>query len=265
MSKPDKEKNQRLDELRAEIKRHDELYYRQTQPEISDQAYDQKKRELDNLQAELDPLGLFADTFQDDLKNAKPDVGDDRLDAFTSHRHLRPMLSLDNTYDEQEFFEFNQRLQRIFGTGELTYVVEPKIDGVAISLTYEDGKLTTATTRGNGIEGDIVTQNILHINGLPQVLPGPSLPELIEIRGEIFMSHEEFERINQERKKKSLPLYANPRNLAAGTVKLLDPKEARQRKLEIVLYGLGFCQPENHFNTLSEFHQALIDLSLIHI
>ena len=259
MPRSDKEKNQRLEELRAEIKRHDELYYRQAQPEISDQAYDQKKRELDNLQAELDPLGLFADTSQDDLKNAKPDVGDDRLDAFTSHRHLRPMLSLDNTYDEQEFFEFDQRLQRIFGTGDLTYVVEPKIDGVAISLTYENGKLTTATTRGNGVEGDIVTQNILHINGLPQVLPGSSLPELIEIRGEIFMSHEEFERINQEREKKSLPLYANPRNLAAGTVKLLDPKEARQRKLEIVLYGLGFCQPENHFNTLSQFHQALID------
>ena len=168
------------------------------------------------------------------------------------------MLSLDNTYDEQEFFEFDQRLQRIFGTGDLTYVVEPKIDGVAISLTYENGKLTTATTRGNGIEGDIVTQNILHINGLPQVLPGSSLPELIEIRGEIFMSHEEFERINQEREKKNLPLYANPRNLAAGTVKLLDPKEARQRKLEIVLYGLGFCRPENHFTTLSQFHQALI-------
>ncbi len=259
MSKSEKEKSQRLEELRAEIKRHDELYYRQAQPEISDQAYDQKKRELDNLQAELDPLGLFADTGQDDSKNAKPDVGDDRLDAFTSHRHLQPMLSLDNTYDEQEFFEFDQRLQRIFGTGDLTYVVEPKIDGVAISLTYEKGKLTTATTRGNGIEGDIVTQNILHINGLPQVLPGSSLPELIEIRGEIFMRHEEFERINQEREKKNLPLYANPRNLAAGTVKLLDPKEARQRKLEIVLYGLGFCRPENHFSTLSQFHQALID------
>jgi DNA ligase (NAD+) len=259
MSKSDKEKSQRLEELRAEIQRHDELYYRQAQPEISDQAYDQKKRELDNLRAELDPLGLFAATSHDDLKNAKPDVGDDRLDAFTSHRHLQPMLSLDNTYDEKEFFEFDQRLQRIFGIGDLTYVVEPKIDGVAISLTYENGKLITATTRGNGVEGDIVTQNILHIEGLPQVLPGSSFPELIEIRGEIFMSHQEFERINKEREKKNLPLYANPRNLAAGTIKLLDPKEARQRKLEIVLYGLGFCQPKNFFTFLSQFHQSLID------
>ena len=259
MSKSEKEKSQRLEELRAEIKHHDELYYRQAQPKISDQQYDQKKRELDNLQTELDPLGLFAATEQGEELDAKPDVGDDRLEAFTSHRHLQPMLSLDNTYDEKEFFEFDQRLQRIFGTGDLTYVVEPKIDGVAISLTYENGKLITATTRGNGVEGDIVTQNILHIEGLPQLLPGSSFPELIEIRGEIFMSHQEFERINQERKKKNLPLYANPRNLAAGTVKLLDPKEARLRQLEIVLYGLGFCQPQTFFTTLSQFHQSLID------
>ena len=259
MSKSEKEKSQRLEELRAEIKYHDELYYRQAQPEISDQAYDQKKRELDKLQAKLDPLGLFAATEQGEELDTKPDVGDDRLEAFTSHRHLQPMLSLDNTYDEKEFFEFDQRLQRIFGTGDLTYVVEPKIDGVAISLTYENGTLTTATTRGNGVEGDIVTQNILHIEGLPELLPGASFPELIEIRGEIFMSHQEFERINQEREKKNLPLYANPRNLAAGTVKLLDPKEARQRQLEIVLYGLGFCQPQTFFTTLSQFHQYLID------
>ena len=101
MSKSEKEKSQRLEELRAEIKYHDELYYRQAQPEISDQAYDQKKRELDKLQAELDPLGLFAATEQGEELDTKPDVGDDRLDAFTSHRHLQLMLSLDNTYDEK--------------------------------------------------------------------------------------------------------------------------------------------------------------------
>ena len=132
MSKSNQEKSQRLEELRAEIQHHDELYYRQAQPEISDQQYDQKKRELDNLQTELDPLGLFAATEQGEELDAKPDVGDDRLEAFTSHRHLQPMLSLDNTYDEKEFFEFDQRLQRIFGTGDLTYVVEPKIDGLSL-------------------------------------------------------------------------------------------------------------------------------------
>ncbi len=259
MSKSEKEKSQRLEELRAEIKRHDELYYRLAQPEISDQAYDQKKRELDNLRAELDPLGLFADTVLDDQSDRKLDVGDDRLESFSSHRHRQPMLSLDNTYDENEFFEFDQRLQRIFGTDHLAYVVEPKIDGIAISLTYERGRLITATTRGNGVEGDVVTRNILHIEGLPQILHGSSIPELIEIRGEIYMSHVEFERINKEREQKNLPQYANPRNLAAGTVKLLDPKEAKRRKLEIALYGLGACEPMNHFATLSEFHQALLE------
>jgi len=261
MSPPssEKEKSLRLEQLRAELKRHDELYYRQAQPEISDQAYDQKKRELDALEAELDPLGLFA---QSELngnqqQNLPPQVGDDRLESFSSHRHLQPMLSLDNTYDEEEFFEFDQRLQRLFGSEELSYVVEPKIDGVAISLTYEQGRLTTATTRGNGVEGDIVTQNLRHLDSLPQQLSGDNLPEIIEIRGEIYMSHQEFERINQEREKNGLPLYANPRNLAAGTVKLLDPKEARQRNLEIVLYGIGACQPQNHFASLSQFHQAL--------
>ncbi len=261
MSPPssEKEKSIRLEKLRAEIVRHDELYYRLSNPEISDQAYDQKKKELDGLQAELDPLGLFSLTNQSTDQPTSPQVGDDRLEAFSSHRHLQPMLSLDNTYDESEFFEFDQRLQRIFGTADLSYIVEPKIDGVAISLTYENGRLTTATTRGNGVEGDIVTQNILHISGLPEFLSGGQVPQLIEIRGEIYMSHEEFERINAEREKNNLPLYANPRNLAAGTVKLLDPKEAKQRKLEIVLYGMGACLPENRFLNLSQFHQALLE------
>ena len=230
MSSPnsEKEKSLRLKELQAEIKRHDELYYRLARPEISDQTYDQKKQELDSLQSELDPLGLFSEEQSQESPTGTPQVGDDRLDGFVSHRHLQSMLSLDNTYDREEFFEFDQRLQRIFGPTELCYVVEPKIDGVAISLTYENGKLVTATTRGNGVEGDIVTQNLQHIQELPKELSGSNIPEIMEIRGEIFMSHEEFERINKERKKEGLPLYANPRNLAAGTVKLLDPGEAKQ-------------------------------------
>ena len=109
MSKPEKKTPQRLEELRAEIRRHDELYYRHALPEISDQAYDQKKLELEKLEADLDPLGLFAETNQGKELDVNPDVGDDRLEAFTSHRHLQPMLSLDNTYDKEEFFEFDQR------------------------------------------------------------------------------------------------------------------------------------------------------------
>ena len=201
-SKTDKLKTQRLEELRAEVKRHDELYYRLAQPGISDQLYDEKKRELEKLEAEIDPLGLFSKSSEHSNEAPPSVVGDDRLESFSSHRHLKPMLSLDNTYDEEEFFEFDQRLRRIFETEKLSYVVEPKIDGVAISLTYKNGKLVTATTRGNGVEGDIVTQNLEHLEHLPHQLNGSNLPELIEIRGEIYMSHQEFERINQREGKR---------------------------------------------------------------
>ena len=167
------------------------------------------------------------------------------------------MLSLDNTYDQSEFFDFDKRLKRIFEQESLNYVVEPKIDGVAVSLTYKDGILLHAVTRGNGVQGDIITQNILHLNELPTSISSDGIPSFIEIRGEIFMEHQEFLRINQEREFAGEPLYANPRNLAAGTVKLLDPKEARRRKLKIVLYGLGACEPKTFFDTQTIFHESL--------
>ena len=129
------------------------------------------------------------------------------------------------------------------------FVTFNKIDGVAVSLTYKDGILQHAVTRGNGVQGDIITQNILHLDELPKSIASDDSPSFIEIRGEIFMEHQEFLRINQEREFAGEPLYANPRNLAAGTVKLLDPKEARRRKLKIVLYGLGACEPTNFFET----------------
>ncbi|MFP6900633.1 MAG: NAD-dependent DNA ligase LigA, partial [Opitutales bacterium] len=156
-----------------------------------------------------------------------------------------------------EFFDFDKRLRKLFDAKTLAYVVEPKIDGVAVSLTYLKGKLERAVTRGNGIEGDVVTQNLLQVEGLPLKLAGRQPPEVIEIRGEIYMTHDEFLRINKAREKADEPLYANPRNLAAGTVKLLDPKEARRRKLEIVLYGLGACEPEDLFSEQAEFHKAI--------
>ena len=248
----------RVQQLRAEIRRHDELYYRDSSPLISDREYDRLKAELAELEKGQGELDLFADTSPSPTLT----VGDDRLDSFASHRHLSPMLSLDNTYDKSEFFEFDQRLRKIFEADALPYVVEPKIDGVAISLTYVQGKLERAVTRGNGAEGDVVTQNVLHISELPRQLEGSRIPEVIEIRGEIYMTHGEFLRINEEREKAGAPLYANPRNLAAGTVKLLDPKEARQRKLELVLYGLGACEPEHLFERQSEFHAAIVEWQL---
>jgi DNA ligase (NAD+) len=254
----------RLRELRRLIRDHDERYYRDARPTIGDREYDSLKRELEVLERELDPLGLFKteDASRDSAQKSIPQVGDDRLEAFASHRHLLPMLSLDNTYDEKEFFDFDQRLRKLFDLSDLPYVVEPKIDGVAVSLTYLNGTLKTAVTRGNGLEGDVITQNLRHVALLPFDLSHLDLPEVLEIRGEIYMSHEEFTRLNEKRREDDLPLYANPRNLAAGTVKLLDPKEAASRKLEIVLYGMGACTPETRFSSQSEFHEAIRDWNL---
>jgi DNA ligase (NAD+) len=257
-------KEKKFAELKSSLHRHDELYYRIAQPEISDQEYDRLKRYFEQLKAELDPLGLFTeetDQSEEQFNEVSLEVGDDRLDSFQSHNHAEVMLSLDNTYDQSEFFDFDKRLKKILDQDCLTYVVEPKIDGVAVSLSYEKGKLQRAVTRGNGVQGDIITQNLLHLSELPREIISEQIPDFIEIRGEIYMEHDEFLRINQEREESGEPLYANPRNLAAGTVKLLDPKEAKQRKLKIVLYGLGACQPNDYFQTQTSFHEALKDWS----
>jgi DNA ligase (NAD+) len=257
-------KEKKFAELKSSLHRHDELYYRKAQPEISDQEYDRLKRDFDQLKAELDPLGLFTeetDQSEEPFNEVSLEVGDDRLDSFQSHNHAEVMLSLDNTYDQSEFFDFDKRLKKILDQDCLTYVVEPKIDGVAVSLSYEKGKLQRAVTRGNGVQGDIITQNLLHLGELPREIMSEQIPDFIEIRGEIYMEHDEFLRINQEREESGEPLYANPRNLAAGTVKLLDPKEAKQRKLKIVLYGLGACQPNDYFQTQTSFHEALKEWS----
>ena len=257
------DQEQRKKELQELLKSYDDAYYREARPEVSDQEYDRLKREFESLFDQDDFLSLLGS--QSETKpdiSQTPIVGDDRLEEFISHKHISPMLSLDNTYDEAEFFDFDKRLRKILGSETLSYVVEPKVDGVAVSLTYENGVLSRATTRGNGVEGDIITQNILHIQNLPFHIKSTDFPTLIEIRGEIFMSHEEFNRINDEREKQGLDLYANPRNLTAGTVKLLDPKEARSRKIEIVLYGLGTCLPSERFATQSEFHDAIIKWNL---
>ena len=229
--------------LRAEIAKHDALYYKEAQPEIDDQAYDRLKAKLSELEA-ANPEFDFGDS-------PTQSVGDDRLEAFKSYRHRKPMLSLDNTYSSEELIDFGKRLEKRFPGRDLQYLVEPKIDGVAVSLTYEGGKFVRAVSRGNGTEGDDITQNVKHIEGLPMQIDGA--PSVLEVRGEIYMLHEEFERINAEREAAGETLYANPRNLAAGTIKLLDPTEARSRKLDIVLYGVGACEPLDFFS-----HQAAI-------
>ncbi len=253
--------NERKDELIKLLRVHDNAYYKDGRPLIGDREYDRLKSELDELiNSDDGQLNLFpTDKVENgnDLDELVPVVGDDRLDSFLSHAHLKPMLSLDNTYDRNEFFDFDKRLCKVLNVTSVPYVVEPKIDGVAVSLTYIKGVLSKATTRGNGLEGDVITQNLLHISNLPKKIDASDFPPLIEIRGEVFMSHAEFERINAERSAAGIELYANPRNLTAGTVKLLDSSEARQRKLDIVLYGLGGVEPAEQFLLQSDFHMAV--------
>lgn len=244
------EAQEKIAALRAAVARHDELYYRRAQPELSDYDYDRLKRELADLEAAWPQF----------VTGESPTVavGDDRTEGFATYRHRQPMQSLDNTYSEAELREFHARLVKLLERDDLTYVVEPKIDGLAVSLTFEQGRLVRAVTRGNGIEGDDVTENIRTIKSLPDRLKpadGAPIPAVVEIRGEVFMTLEEFARINQEREEAGEPRYANPRNLAAGTLKLLDRAEVAARRLEIVLYGLGYAEPAEPLgDTQSGFH-----------
>ena len=237
------EAQQRIAQLRAEVARHDELYYRRAEPEITDFDYDRLKRELAGMEAQ------FPESMEADSPTAR--VGDDRLEGFVTCRHRQPMQSLDNTYSEADLRAFHQRLVKLFGREDLAYVVEPKIDGIAVSLTYEKGLLVRAVTRGSGIEGDDITANARTIQTLPRELKGAGsraakevhVPGVVEIRGEIYMGLAEFERINREREEAGEELFANPRNLTAGTIKQLDAQDVARRRLDIVLYGLGFCEP----------------------
>ncbi len=246
-----------LREERAQLQRHRDLYYKDAAPEISDQEYDRRERALRDFEA-AHPEAVAA------LEETSPTetVGSDRLEGFESYRHRQLMLSLDNTYSEDELREFDARLQRLLGETAFRYLIEPKIDGVAVSLTFDDGKLVRAVTRGNGVEGDVITHNVRNIRSLPEQLQGGTFPESMEIRGEIYMTLESFQQINRKREEAGLDTFKNPRNLAAGTVKLLDPALARERPLEIVLHGLGHCAPRRPVDRQSDFHAQLLTWGL---
>jgi DNA ligase (NAD+) len=235
------EAQKRIAALRSEVAGHDERYHRQARPEIGDHEYDLLKRDLAALEAKFPDAAKAAGAV-----TPTATVGDDRAEGFVTVRHRQAMQSLDNTYSEAELREFHSRLVRLLGREDLSYVVEPKIDGLAVSLTYEKGRLVRAVTRGNGVEGDDVTANALTIHGLPREIKAGAkapVPDAIEIRGEIYMTLAEFRRINEAREDEGEERYANPRNLAAGTIKLLDAREVAERRLEIVLYGIGACEP----------------------
>jgi len=248
MKKTQPELRQQIQSLRQLIEYHDRRYYQQSDPEITDQEYDRMKQDYAALLSKAGEMPLLDPLLQR--------VGDDRTRGFISYRHRLAMGSLENSYSREEILKFLERLQKLLGRSQLEYLVQPKIDGLAISLTYERGKFIRGVTRGNGIEGDDVTRNMSNIEGVVRTLEGENVPDVLEIRGEVFISKEEFVRINAERFEQGLSLYANPRNLASGSLKLLDESIVKSRKLEIRLYGMGACEPAR-WNSLYAFHQQL--------
>src|SRR5438477_3166506 len=226
----EKEAAKRIEQLRGEIRKHDRLYYEEAAPVITDREYDRLYKKLVDLE------GQFPDLITPESPTQR--VGGKPLKAFEQVSHLVPMLSLDNTYSEEEVKNFYARIQRLLPDEKIPVVIEPKVDGVAVSLIYESGKLRQAATRGDGNMGDSITQNIRTIRSVPERLRDAA-PKRLEVRGEVYMDRKGFEKLNEERKKQGLPLFANPRNVAAGSLKQLEPAIVAKRPLGIVLYGTG--------------------------
>jgi DNA ligase (NAD+) len=221
----------RIAKLRDEIRRHERLYYVLDQPEISDEEYDALERELRDLEAQ------FPELVTPDSPTQR--VGERPSDEFPSFVHQVPMLSLDNTYSEDELREFEERIFRLVGRREMTYAAELKIDGLSMALHYEGGRLARGVTRGDGVRGDDVTPNVRAIRAIPLVLTGGGFPERLEVRGEVFLPRSRFEAVNREREDREEEPFANPRNAAAGTMKNLDARIVAERGLDIFLYALA--------------------------
>lgn len=236
----------RIAELRRTIEDHNRRYHEEAAPIISDREYDHLFRELSDLETQFPSL-------------ASPDsptqrVGGKPLEAFRQIKHRIPMLSLDNTYSEDEVKDFHRRMERLLPNQKIPLVIEPKVDGVAVSLLYEKGELRYAATRGDGSVGDDITQNIRTIQAVPKRLKGDA-PEILEVRGEAYLDRSGFAKLNAERTKAGLPEFANPRNAAAGSLKQLDPAIAAQRPLGVIFYGTGATE-----GTALEKHSELFGL-----
>lgn len=238
---------ERAEWLRREIDRHNRMYYLEARTEITDQQFDALLLELQQIEAR------FPDLVTPDSPTQR--VGGAPLEGFTQVRHTVPMMSLDNTYSEAELTAFFQRLQKGLNREKVACVIEPKVDGVAISIRFEDGGLKVGATRGDGQTGDDVTNNLKTIRSLPRRLPADG-PQSFEVRGEVFMTKAGFAKLNEEREEAGEPRFANPRNSTAGTLKQLDPRIVAKRPLDIVFYGLA--DPTGaHAKSQSDVYQIL--------
>jgi DNA ligase (NAD+) len=225
-----KDIKEKIQSLRQQIRKHDSLYYVQNRPQITDQEYDRLFSELKKLE-EQHPELITPDS-------PTQRVSEQPIEGFNQVIHAIPMLSIDNTYSDEELRDFDQRVAKGLGTKNYQYVVELKIDGLAVSLRYEKGLLVLGATRGDGEKGDDVTNNIKTIKAIPLRLED-QMPDVLEVRGEVYMPKKAFAKLNEEKEKQGEPLFANPRNAAAGSLKLLDAKTTAQRNLSFFAYALG--------------------------
>lgn len=221
-----------IERLVKEVNYHNYRYYVLDSPVISDEEYDRLFRRLKELEERYNYVLPDSPTQR---------IGAPPLEKFDKVRHAEPMLSLDNAFSYEDLVDFDGRVKRLLkAEGDIEYTVEPKYDGLAIELTYRDGLLYKASTRGDGYEGEDVTQNVRTIKAVPLRIEGvKTIPEVIDVRGEVYMDIEEFEKLNREREQKGESLFANPRNAAAGSVRQLDPSITASRRLNLACYGVG--------------------------
>ena len=225
---------QRVEQLREQIRLHNYRYYVLDDPLVPDAEYDRLMRELQALEAEYPEL-VTADS-------PTQRVGATPLSEFGEIRHERPMLSLDNAFDDEEVADFDRRARERLQVEEIEYAAEPKLDGLAVSLLYERGTLVRGATRGDGTTGEDITQNVRTIESIPLRLIGTGFPRRLEVRGEVFMSRAGFRRLNQRQQQQGEKLFVNPRNAAAGSVRQLDARITAERPLEIYCYGTGLVE-----------------------
>jgi len=236
---------ERIEKLRAEINHHNYRYYVLDDPEVADAEYDELMRELQGLEAKF-PHFLTPDS-------PTQRVGAAPVEAFGVVEHPLPLLSLGNAFSSEELNAWYNRISKLIAGEKFDFACEHKIDGLAVALTYIDGRLVTGATRGDGLRGEDITQNLRTVRSIPLSVPKDAPPRF-EVRGEVFLPRAGFEKLNRERAKEGLPLFANPRNAAAGSVRQLDPRVTVRRPLDIYIYMLGWAEdkatPSTHWETM---------------
>ncbi len=234
----------RIEELRQQIREHNHRYYVLNDPVVSDAQFDEMLRELIALEEQ------HPDLVTPDSPTQR--VGTPVGQLFRPVEHLRPMFSLDNAESREELAAWEARMERALGREPGGYVCELKIDGLAVVLTYRDGVLDTGATRGDGITGEDITANLRTLDSIPLRLLGDDPPSILEARGEVYMSYDAFETVNERQTEEGKPVFTNPRNAAAGSVRMKDPSVTASRKLEIWIYQMGLIEGGPEFETHSE-------------